>query len=72
MSFEIRVVSNTPLIGDNDLERVTKTFLYQIGYLSKGADPEIPFKIFFDFFLKHPTKAWMVEEIASQLKVSKP
>ncbi|RLF54698.1 MAG: transcriptional regulator [Thermoplasmata archaeon] len=72
MSFEIRIVSNTPLTGENDLEKATKTFLYQIGYLSKGADPEIPFKIFFDFFLKHPTKAWMVEEIASQLKVSKP
>ena len=72
MSFEIRIVSNTPLTGENDLERATKTFLYQIGYLSKGADPEIPFKIFFDFFLKHPTKAWMVEEIANELKVSKP
>ena len=72
MSFEIRIVSNTPLTGENDLERATKMFLYQIGYLSKGADPDIPFKIFFDFFLKHPTKAWMVEEIANQLKVSKP
>ncbi|HDD57129.1 MAG TPA: transcriptional regulator, partial [Thermoplasmatales archaeon] len=68
----MKVVSNTPLVGESDLTKVTKTFLYQIGYLSKGADPEIPFRIFFDFFLKHPTKAWMVEEIANELKVSKP
>jgi len=72
MAFEIRIVSNTPLTEDKDLEKVTKTFLYQIGYLTKGADPTIAFKIFFDFFLKHPTKAWMVEEIANELKVSKP
>ncbi len=72
MVFEIRVVSNTSLIGEENIETATKKFLYQIGYLSKGADPEIPYKIFFDFFLKHPTKPWMVEEISSQLKVSKP
>jgi len=72
MAFEIRIVSNTPLTGEKDLDIATKTFLYQIGYLSKGSDPEIPYRIFFDFFLKHPTKAWMVEEIANELKVSKP
>ena len=72
MGFEIRVVSNTPLTGEKNLENVTKTFLYQIGYLSKGSDPEIPYKIFYDFFLKRPSRAWMVEEISRELKVSKP
>ena len=72
MVFDLRVVSNTPLTGEKNLEVATKTFLYQIGYLSKGSDPEIPYKIFYDFFLKDPTKSWMVEEIAHKLQVSKP
>jgi predicted transcriptional regulator len=72
MGFEMQIVSNTPLIGENDLEIVAKTFFEQIGYLSKGADPEIPYTLFADFFLKHPTKAWYVDEISAKLKTSKP
>ena len=72
MAFEMQVVSNTPLIGDEELDSVAKKFLEQIGYLSKGSDPEIPYKIFTDFFLKHPTKAWLVDEIAVELKTSRP
>ena len=72
MVFEMQVISNTPLIGDEELESVTKTFLEQIGYLSKGSDPTIPYKIFTDYFLKHPTKSWMVDEIAVDLKTSRP
>ena len=47
MVFEMQVVSNTPLIGEEDLENAAKKFFEQIGYLSKGADPDIPYKIFF-------------------------
>jgi hypothetical protein len=72
MVFEMQVVSNTPLIGEEDLENASKKFFEQIGYLSKGADPDIPYKIFSDFFLKHPTKAWYVDEIAVELKTSRP
>jgi len=72
MVFEMQVVSNTPLIGDEELDSVVKKFLEQIGYLSKGSDPTIPYKIFGDFFLKHPTKAWFVDEIATELKTSRP
>ena len=72
MAFEMQVVSNTPLIGDGELDSVAKKFLEQIGYLSKGSDPEIPYKLFTDFFLKHPTKAWLVDEIAVELKTSRP
>ncbi|MBA7683369.1 hypothetical protein ES703_91733 [subsurface metagenome] len=53
MAFEMQVVSNTPLIGDEDLGSVAKKFFEQIGYLSKGSDPTIPYKIFSDFFLEH-------------------
>jgi len=72
MVFEMQVISNTPLIGDDDLESVAKMFLEQIGYLSKGSDPQIPYKLFTEFFLKHPTKAWIVDEMAVALKTSRP
>ena len=72
MVFEMQIVSNTPLVGDDDPDEVAKKFFEQIGYLSKGSDPTIPYKIFADFFLKHPTKAWYVDEIAAELKTSRP
>lgn len=72
MGFTIKVVSNTPLVGEEDPKVVAKKFFEQIGYLSKGSDPEIPYKIFADFFLSHPNKAWYVEEISTKLKTSKP
>jgi len=68
----MQVVSNTPLIGEDDADIVAKKFFEQIGYLSKGSDPDIPYKIFADFFLKHPTKAWYVDEISIKLNTSKP
>jgi DNA-binding transcriptional ArsR family regulator len=72
MSFEIRIVNNTPLIGEKDPEIVAKTLFEQIGYLSKGSDPSIPYSLFADSFIKHPTKAWFVEELSIKLKTSKP
>ncbi len=72
MGFEIQIVSNTPLIGEEDVEGVARKFFEQIGYLSKGSDPDIPYKIFNDFFLEHPMKAWYVDEIATTLKISRP
>jgi len=72
MGFAIQVVSNTPLVGEEDPEIVAKKFFEQIGYLSKGSDPNIPYKLFAEFFLKHPDKAWYVEEISTKLDTSKP
>jgi predicted transcriptional regulator len=72
MSFEMQIVSNTPLVGEDDPDIVAKKFFEQIGYLSKGADPEIPYRLFADFFLKHPSKAWYVDEIATELEISRP
>lgn len=72
MRFEMQVVSNTPLIGEEDPDVVAKKFFEQIGYISKGADPNIPYRIFNDFFLKHPNKAWYVDEISAELKISRP
>ena len=68
----MQIVSNTPLVGEEDPEIVAKKFFEQIGYLSKGADPEIPYKIFNNFFLNHPLKAWYVDEISTKLNISKP
>jgi predicted transcriptional regulator len=72
MPFELQVVSNTPLNGEEDFDTAAKMFFEQIGYLSKGSDPTLPYKIFVDFFLKHPTKAWFVDDIAGALKTSRP
>jgi len=72
MVFEIRVTSNTPLVGETDPEIAAKKFFQQIGYLSKGSDPSIPYQLFAEYFIKHPTKAWYVEELAVALKTSKP
>jgi len=72
MAFEMQIVSNTPLIGEEILDDAAKKFFEQIGYISKGTDPDIPYRIFADFFLKHPTKAWFVDEIAAELKTSRP
>jgi predicted transcriptional regulator len=68
----MQIVSNTPLIGEDDFENAAKKFFEQIGYISKGSDPNIPYKIFSDFFLKNPTKAWFVDDIAGKLKTSRP
>jgi hypothetical protein len=72
MGFEMQIVSNTPLVGEEDPKLVAKKFFEQIGYLSKGSDPDIPYKLFADFFLSHPTKAWYVDEISIKLKTSRP
>ena len=40
MTFELTVVSNTPLTPVSDVDTVAITFLYQFGYLTKGYDPK--------------------------------
>ena len=72
MGFKMQIVSNTPLSGEENLDTVAKLFFEQIGYISKGSDPDIPYKIFAEFFLKHPNKAWYVDEISTELKTSRP
>ncbi len=80
--FELQVVSNTPMTGVDDIDVLAETFLTQIGYLSKGYDPRgtgalsirdsVPYRIFMDFFMKNPSKAWTAEEIAVLLDTTKP
>lgn len=80
--FELQVVSNTPLTGLDDLDVLAETFLVQIGYLPKGYDlrssgalsvkESIPYRLFMDFFMKNPSKAWTAEELAVLLGTSKP
>ena len=72
MSFDIRITNNTPLTGEKDAEIVAKIFFEQIGYLSKGNDPKIPYTLFADYFIQHPKKAWYVEELSTKLNTSKP
>lgn len=81
MVFEIKIQSSTPLTSENDVEKVLITFLYQIGYLAKGYDPEtniskvkesIPYKLFYECFMKHPNKMWSIEELTINLNTSFP
>jgi predicted transcriptional regulator len=81
MAFEITVVSNTPLTPVDDVNEVMLTFLTQIGYLPKGYDPKtgtsdiqksVPYRLFADCFCGHPEKGWLVEELALELKTTKP
>ena len=71
MTALVENASANLFIWDRDKNQ-GKIFFEQIGYISKGADPAIPYKIFADFFIKNPSKPWFVEEISNQLKTSKP
>ncbi len=80
MSFEISVVSNTPLTPLNDLDEVLSIFLAEIGYISPGYTPRndaadvessIPFRIFRDYFLMRSGRPWLVDEIAVDLGATK-
>lgn len=72
MGFEIIVRDNTPIVTENDIEKVSKRFLTQIGYIVKGASPDVPLKLFLNCFIKRPDKAWLVDELAFELKTSRP
>ena len=81
MTFEITVVSNTPLTPIEEMDEVVLTFLTQIGYLPKGYDPKtgttdvlksVPYRLFSECFLGHPEKGWLVEELATELNTTKP
>lgn len=79
--FELQVVSNTPMSAVTDVNVVAESFLLQIGYIPKGYDPKtsassvrdsVPYKLFMDHFMKNPSKAWAVEELAALLETTKP
>lgn len=80
MSFELNVVTNTPLTPLNDIDEVAIIFLNQIGYFPKGYDPKtdvtdirdsVPYKLFVNCFLERMEKAWVVEDLATSLGVTK-
>jgi len=80
MSFELNVVSNTPLTPLNDIDEVAILFLNHIGYFTKGYDPKtdvtdirdsVPYKLMVNFFLERMEKAWVVEDLATALGTTK-
>ena len=80
MSFELNVVSNTPLTPLSDVEEVAMLFLNQIGYFPKGYDPKtdvtdirdsVPYRLMMAHFLGRPDKAWVVEDLAVALGTTK-
>ncbi len=80
MSFELNVVSNTPLTPLTDIEEVAMLFLSQIGYFPKGYDPKtdvtdirdsVPFRLMVGHFLGRAEKTWVVEDLAASLGTTK-
>lgn len=80
MSFELNVVSNTPLTPLTDLDEVAIIFLNQIGYFPKGYDPKteakdirdsVPYRLMVEYLLGRPEKAWVVEDLAIALGTTK-
>lgn len=72
MGFEIIVKDNTPIVTENDIEKISKKFLILIGYIAKGSSPDIPLRLFLNCFIKRPDRAWLVDELAFELKTSRP
>lgn len=79
--FELNVISNTPLESVQDADAVAEAFLTQIGYLSKGYDPKtgsgelrdsVPFRLFMDHFMRHPSRPWTAEELSASMGTTKP
>ncbi len=80
MSFELNVVSNTPLTPLSNLDEVALLFLNQIGYFPKGYDPKteatdirdsVPYKLMVDHFLLRIDRAWIVEDLAVSIGTTK-
>jgi predicted transcriptional regulator len=79
--FELNVMSNTPLESLSDVDEVAETFLTQIGYLPKGYDPKtgsgdlresVPYRLFMEHFMRHPSRPWTAEELAVSMDTTKP
>ncbi len=80
--FELNVVSNTPMTGTDDVNVIAETFLVQIGYLPSGHDPRssgadgvrdsVPYRLFMDYFMRHPSRGWTADELAALLNTTKP
>jgi predicted transcriptional regulator len=80
MSFELNVVSNTPLTPLSDIDEVAILFLNQVGYFPKGYDPKtdvtdirdsVPYRLMVNFFLERMDKAWVVDDLATALGCTK-
>ncbi len=72
MGFELSIKSNTPLTGETDKNIISKLFLENIGYITKGCEPAIPQSLFMDCFMNQPDKPWLAEEMAVMLDTSMP
>lgn len=71
MGFELRIVRNNPLTGDQDLDQVLMVFLKQIGYLPDNAGEDAGFKLVRDCFLKYPDRPWTIDDLLTVLETNK-
>ena len=79
MGFEISLVNSPPVADMEDDREAQAEFFTQIGYYAESYDPRtkarnvyesVPFRVFSDHFLKNPTAAHKVEEMAGRLKTT--
>lgn len=71
MVFELRVIRNDPLTGQNDLNEALRTFLKLIGYLPESSDDDIAYRLMRDCLLEYPKKPWTIDELLTVLGSSK-
>ncbi len=77
--FEIQIKKISPMLHENDLDRVLVHFLSSIGYIKYGDEKDfgnalnsVGYKLFKECFLMHPEKMWSVEELLAYLNTSRP
>lgn len=71
MGFELRVVRNNPLTGEQDLNMALLTFLKHIGYLPEGSEEDTGFKLVRDCFLLNPERPWTIDDMLTVLDTNK-
>lgn len=71
MVFELRVVRNDPLTGQNDLGEALRSFLKMIGYLPETSEDDIAYRLMRECFLEYPKKPWTIDELLTILNSSK-
>ena len=77
--FEIQLRRTSPMLHENDLDRVLVHFLSSIGYMKHNPDKDfeeakksVGYRLFKECFLLHPEKLWSVDELLNYLNTSRP
>ena len=77
--FEIQLRRTSPMLHEDDLDRVLVHFLSSIGYIKHSPDKDfetakksVGYRLFKECFILHPEKMWSVDELLNYLNTSRP